>query len=88
MATHGLALSVINTGAHYDARCKNYREMTARHYRTYILGLVTQQARRERIDFGTRSKTSDINTAVEEVLMHMQDHMAEEGMEAAGQPNG
>lgn len=56
MAQHGLALAVINTGSHYKARCKNYREMTPRHYRTYILGLVTAEARKQRIEFGVQQQ--------------------------------
>lgn len=73
----GLALSVINTGAHYDARCKNYREMTARHYRTYILNLVTAEARKQRIEFRVKSTSADINQAVADVLDHMDAHMRE-----------
>lgn len=79
METSGLALSVINTSSHYAARCKNYREMTARHYRTYILGLVNTEAHQQRTQFGIRPKSADINRAVEEVLDHMQTHMAEMG---------
>jgi hypothetical protein len=73
----GLGLSVINTGSHYAARVKNYREMTKRHYRTYILGLVTDEARKQRIQFGVKAKSADINIAVDEVLDHMQAHMLE-----------
>lgn len=74
---HALALAVINTAKHYDARCKNFREMTRRHYRTYILGLVTDEARKQRIEFSVRSSSADINKAVEDVLDYMQAHMAE-----------
>lgn len=77
METSGLALSVINTGSHYEARCKNYREMTNRHYRAYIHRLVIEEARKQRISMGVKSKTADINIAVDEVLDHMQMHMAE-----------
>lgn len=77
MAEHNLALSVINDGTHYTKRCENYRAMTHRHYRTYILGLVAAEARKQRIQMSVKSSSSDINVAVDEVLDHMQAHMHE-----------
>lgn len=72
---HDLALCVVNDGTHYDARVKNGREMTARHYRNYIHRLVCAAAHDQRVKFGVRSMSKDINQAVDDVLDYMQDHM-------------
>jgi hypothetical protein len=76
--TSDLALCVINDGATYQQRLDNCRSMTKRHFRAYVLTLVTAQARKQRIQFGVpKHKPGDIERGVAEVVDHMERHVAE-----------
>lgn len=74
---HPLALSVINDSSHHEQRVDRFRAYSRRHYHAYLLGLVNQQATRERRESNTRWKPADIDTAVSEVHAYMEQHVAE-----------
>jgi hypothetical protein len=76
--TSDLALCVINDGASCQKRLDNCRTMTKRHYRAFVLTLITAEVRRQRIQFGVpQHKHGDIERAVSEVIDHMERHVAE-----------
>ena len=80
--THDLAVSVVNDGGHYSERVANHAKMKRGAYRGYIRSLCWNQARHEKLYFGRRWTDKDIDTATDDVVEHMEQHIKDLGVSA------
>lgn len=65
-------------------RCANARTMSKRAYSQYLLALINECAKEQRLRFGQRFKPADITQAHADLCAYMADHVAESQDTAPG----